>query len=67
MRLVLVRLRVAQGGILIDAGYSVLAQRPKVPRARLVSLVPYYALALALPKRRQKDAYSRRTDYKNHQ
>ena len=49
-------LRVAQGGILINAGCSVLAQRLNVPRACLpVLLVPYGTLAvMGLAKTTQK-------------
>ena len=47
-KLLLVRLRVARGGILINARNSTLAQRLNVPRARrpAVLLVPYYTLVL---------------------
>ena len=64
-KLLLVRLRVAQGGILINAAYCVLAQRLKcAARPRRVLLVPYYTLALLglLPKttkNNKNDAYSR--------
>ena len=61
VRLVLVRLRVAQGGILINARNSVLAQRLKcAAAAALVLLVPYDTLALlGLAKNNKNDAYSR--------
>ena len=64
-RLIVVQLRVAQGGILINAGCSVLAQRLKcAARPRRVLLVPYYTLALlglnlGLAKNNKNDAYSR--------
>ena len=46
-KLLLVRLRVAQGGILINAGCSVLAQRLNLGRAAAaVLLVSYDTLAL---------------------
>ena len=53
-------LRVAQGGILINAGCSVLAQRLKcAARPRRVLLVPYYTLALLGLGLDKNDAYSR--------
>ena len=59
--MIVVQLRVAQGGILINAGCSVLAQRLKcAARPRRVLLVPYYTLALlGLAKNNKNDAYSR--------
>ena len=64
-KLLLRRLRDAQGGILINAAYCVLAQRLKcAARPRRVLLVPYYTLALlglnlGLAKNNKNDAYSR--------
>ena len=60
-RLIVVQLRVAQGGILIDAGYSVLAQRPKCRAAGGWLLVSYGTLARRALALAQNNTYAQRT------